>query len=238
MLRIGATAACAASLLWVAGAHADGCASVYETRPQTRVDGTGRFYMGREIAPVMGHLGAAWLERPEREAEERPSLLLAHLGLRRTDVVADIGAGTGYFSFRMAPLVPAGRVIAVDVQPQMLMRIDTRKRETRVQNLQTVLGSAGDPGLPPESVDLVLMVDVYHELAQPCEMMHAVARALRPGGRVVLAEYRAEDPRVPIKPLHKMTQAQAIRELRAAGLVWTHTVDALPWQHLMFFQKR
>lgn len=209
-----------------------------QTRAAASWDGTGRFHMGREIAPVMGHQGAGWLERPERESEERPDLLVRELKLRPADVVADLGAGSGYFAFRMARLLPQGKVLAVDVQPEMLDIIRQRQRDGAPRSVEPVLARPDDPGLPPASVDLVLLVDVYHELAQPCEVMRAVARALRPGGRVALVEYRAEDPRVPIKPLHKMTQRQAIRELEAAGLKWQRTVDVLPWQHLMFFEKR
>jgi SAM-dependent methyltransferase len=210
------------------------CADI-ETRATASWDGTGRFYLGREIAPVMGHQAAGWLERPEREAEERTDLLVRELRLRRGDVVADLGAGSGYFSFRMARLLPQGRVLAVDVQPEMLDIIRQRQRDGAPRNVEPVLAKPDDPGLAPASVDLVLLVDVYHELARPCEVMLGVKRALRPGGRVALVEYRAEDPRVPIKPLHKMTQRQAVRELEAVGLKWQRTVDVLPLQHLMFF---
>ena len=218
---------------WAAPAECPG----YESRPPQTRDGSGRFFLGREIAPVMGHLGAAWLERPEREAEEKPSILIRELGLKAGDTVADIGAGTGYFSFRIAPLIGNGRVLAVDVQPEMLEMIRSRIKTAGIANVEPVQGRPDNPSLPDASADLILMVDVYHEFSQPCEMLRAVARALKPGGRVALVEYRAEDPAVPIKPLHKMTQAQAIREMAAAGLRWQRTVDALPWQHLMFFTR-
>jgi ubiquinone/menaquinone biosynthesis C-methylase UbiE len=211
--------------------------AVYAACQRSR-DGIGKCYMGREIAQVMGHLGAAWLDRPEREEEERPSVLIRNLGLAPADVVADIGAGTGYFSFRIAPLVPGGKVLAVDIQPEMLDIIRRKQRETGIRNVEPVLGAIDDPKLASGSVDLVLMVDVYHEFSHPREMMRAVARALKPGGRVALVEYRAEDPRVPIKPLHKMTQEQAGKEMGAVGLEWIETRDVLPWQHLMFFRKR
>jgi ubiquinone/menaquinone biosynthesis C-methylase UbiE len=200
-------------------------------------DGTGKCYMGREIAQVMGHMGAAWLDRPEREQEERPSVLIRNLGLAPGDVVADIGAGTGYFSLRIAPLVPKGRVLAVDIQPEMLNIIRGKQRDTGIGNVEPVLGAIDDPKLAPASVDLVLMVDVYHEFSHPREMMLAIAAALKPGGRVALVEYRGEDPGVPIKPLHKMTQAQARKEMAAVGLQWIETRDVLPWQHLMFFRR-
>lgn len=219
-------------------AAAQDCATAYESRPAIGQDGTGRFYMGRETSPVMGHLGAGWLERPEREAEEKPSLLVRNLALKPDDVVADIGSGTGYFSLRLAPLVPRGKVLAVDIQPEMLAFVRDRAKRTGIANVEPVLGRIDDPGLAPDSVDLALMVDVYHEFAQPCEMMRAVVRALKRGGRVALVEYRAEDPAVPIKPLHKMTRAQAEKEMAAAGLRLQRTFDGLPWQHLMFFEKR
>jgi ubiquinone/menaquinone biosynthesis C-methylase UbiE len=211
-------------------------ASVYEYRPATR-DGIGKFYMGREIAHFMSHLGADWLERPEREAEEKPQAIVDNMGLRPTDVVADIGAGTGYLTFRMAPKVPRGKVLAVDIQQEMLDRLVESAKKQGVTNVEPVLGTRSDPKLPKEAVDAVLMVDAYHEFDQPREMMEAIVAALKPGGRVVLVEYRAEDPKVHIKPLHKMTQAQAIREMQAVGLTHVQTKDMLPQQHLMIFQK-
>ncbi len=200
-------------------------------------DGTGKCYMGREIAQVMGHPGAAWLDRPEREEEERPTVLIRNLGLAPSDVVADIGAGTGYISLRIAPLVPEGRVVAVDIQPEMLDFIRGKQRDSGIRNVEPVLGAIDDPKLAPASVDLVLMVDVYHEFSHPREMMLGIVAALKPGGRVALVEYRGEDPSVPIKPSHKMTQAQARKEMAAVGLQWIETRDALPWQHLMFFRR-
>lgn len=231
--------ACLALLLSGAlPARATDCAASYETRAPAGSDATGRFYQGRETSPVMGHLGAGWLERAEREAEEKPSVLIRNLGLKPGDVVADIGAGTGYFSFRLASLVPKGKVLAVDIQPEMLALLRERAKRTGIANVEPVPGRIDDPGLAPDSVDLVLMVDVYHEFSQPCEMMRAVVKALKPGGRVALVEYRAEDPAVPIKPLHKMTRAQAEKEMAAVGLRLQRTFDGLPWQHLMFFEKR
>jgi ubiquinone/menaquinone biosynthesis C-methylase UbiE len=204
----------------------------------SRGDGIGKCYMGREIAQVMGHTGAAWLDRPQREAEERPSVLLRNLDLQPTDVVADIGAGTGYFSLRLAPMLPQGKVLAVDIQPEMLQILEHKRREARLRNVQPMLGKPDDPSLPEASVDLVLMVDVYHEFAYPREMMQGIVRALKPGGRVALVEYREEDPNVPIRPSHKMSETQARKEMVAAGLAWVETRNVLPWQHLMFFQKR
>lgn len=198
-------------------------------------DGIGKRYMGREIAQVMGHQGAGWLERSSRERDERTDLLVAALGLRPNDVVADIGAGTGYFVFRMAPLVPRGKVLAVDIQQEMLDIV--AERSTPAGNIQPVMGSVTDINVPAASVDLILLVDAYHEFSHPREMVRSMVTALKDDGRLALVEYRAEDPTVPIKPLHKMSQAQAKREMAAHGLHWITTVDVLPQQHLMFFAK-
>ena len=165
----------------------------------------------------------------------RPSRLIRALGLKPGDVVADIGAGTGYFSFRIAPLVPQGKVIAVDIQPEMLGMIEDKQHANGIRNVEPLLGAIDDPKLAPASVDLVLMVDVYHEFSHPREMMSAIALALKPGGRVALVEYRAEDSGVPILTAHKMSEAQAVREMQAVGLRWKQTVRNLPWQHLMLF---
>jgi SAM-dependent methyltransferase len=206
-----------------------------ETTPSR--DGTGRIYMDREIARVMGHLGAGWLERPTREREERTDLLLDMLALAPGDTVVDLGAGTGYFSLPMARQLASGRVIAVDIQPEMLAIIEQRVEAEGISNVETLLGEPCDPGLPPATVDMVLLVDAYHEFACPKEVMQAVADSLKPEGRVILVEYRGEDPDVPIKPLHKMTVAQAKRELGAVGLVLQGVNDRLPMQHVMTFGR-
>ncbi len=200
-------------------------------------DGIGKVYMGREISFVMGHRAAGWLERPEREREERTDLLISRLPLETDDVVADVGAGTGYFSFPMAQRVPEGQVLAVDIQQEMLDIINQRKAEGVPGNVETVLGTITDPNLPPGGVDLILIVDAYHEFSHPYEMGTAMAEALVPGGQLILIEYRAEDPRVPIKPLHKMTEAQAVAEMEAIGLEHVRTEDFLPQQHFMVFEK-
>jgi ubiquinone/menaquinone biosynthesis C-methylase UbiE len=200
-------------------------------------DGTGKFYMGREISQVMGHRGADWLERAGREREEAPDVLVRELGLSPTDVVADIGAGTGYFTFRLSPLLPDGKILAVDIQEEMLEIILERAASRSVDNVVPVKGDIDDPHLPDGGVDLVLLVDAYHEFSHPREMMLAIHRALRPGGRVILVEYRAEDPDVPIKPLHKMSQKQARAEMAIVGLEWVETRDVLPRQHFMVFRK-
>ncbi len=200
-------------------------------------DGTGRFYMGREIAQVMGHRGAAWLERPERERTELPDLVVAHLGLEPDDVVADIGAGTGYFTFRLAPYVPEGRVMAVDIQPEMLAIIERRMEEEGVTNVAPVWGAEDDPRLRDASVDVTLIVDAYHEFSYPREMARAIFDATKPGGRLVLVEYRGEDASVPIRPLHKMTEAQARRELEAVGFRFVENRAFLPQQHFLVFER-
>ena len=199
-------------------------------------DGIGKQYMGREISQVMGHRGAGWLERDNREQDERTDLLVLGLGLKDTDVVADIGAGTGYFAFRMSKLLPNGKVMAVDIQREMLDIISQRATGAEA-NVVPIMGSVTDINLPENSLDLVLLVDAYHEFSHPREMGESMFRALKPGGRIALVEYRAEDPRVAIKPLHKMSEKQAIREMAALGLHWIETLDVLPQQHLMFFEK-
>lgn len=186
----------------------------------------------------MGHLGASWLERPERETEEQPQLIIENLGLKADHVIADIGAGTGYFSFRMSHYVPEGEVVAVDIQPEMLAKIEQKKQVTGVENVRTVLGTEKSPALDSAHVDIVLIVDVYHEMAYPYEMMQEIVRAMKSGGRLFLVEYRGEDPTVPIKPLHKMTEAQARAEMKAAGLSFVSNLDFLPRQHVLVFEKK
>jgi ubiquinone/menaquinone biosynthesis C-methylase UbiE len=201
-------------------------------------NGTGIFYMDREIAQVMGHEGADWLERPEREVEEAPDVLVRALKLKPGMVVADIGAGSGYFSFRMAPRVGTkGKILAVDIQPEMLAIINERSRINRVKNVETVLGKTDDTCLKPETVDLILLVDVYHEFDKPYEMTNSMVKSLKKGGRLVLVEYRKEDRRVPIKEVHKMSQAQLRKEMGLFPVKWVETNPALPWQHIVIFEK-
>ena len=200
-------------------------------------DGIGKFYMGREISHVMGHRGAAWLERADREREERTDLLIARLPVADDDVVADIGAGTGYLTFQIAKRVPDGRVLAVDIQPEMLAIMQAGIETGRISNVETVLGTERDPNLPADTVDLAFIVDAYHEFEYPREMGAAIAEALRPGGQLVLIEYRGEDRAVPIKRLHKMTAQQVIDEMQAIGLEWVETADYLPQQHVITFKK-
>jgi precorrin-6B methylase 2 len=203
------------------------------------VDGIGKIYMGREIAAVMGWQGAAWLEREEREREERTDMLLAALMLQPGNVVADIGAGTGYLSRRMAPAVmPGGKVWAVDVQPEMISLLQAGVKRSGLTQIEAKLSAVDDVKLPASSVDVAVMVDVYHELAYPYEVMASVLKALKPGGRLVFVEYKAENPLVPIKQLHKMSEAQIKREAAVFALDWERTVKSLPWQHVVVFRKR
>jgi ubiquinone/menaquinone biosynthesis C-methylase UbiE len=209
---------------------------LYTQRTPSR-NGIGKMYLGREISKVMGHRGARWLERPEREQKERPDLVVDSLPLDPTDVVADIGAGTGYMTFRVAPRVPQGRVFAVDIQPEMLNMIREKMRARDVTDVTPVRGTETDPQLPADSIDVAFMIDAYHEFSHPYEMMTALREDLVLGGRVVLVEYRKEDPSIRIKTLHKMTEAQAKKEMKFAGFEWVDTKEMLPRQHFMVFRK-
>jgi predicted methyltransferase len=231
-------AVCALLLLCGLVAHAEPLAQHYEFRATHDPDGIGKFYLGREIAHVMGPGGVIWLERSERETEEKPQLVIDALEIKPGQTIADLGAGSGYYSFRIAPLVgPTGRVLAIDIEPKMLEVIAERAGREHVTNIATVRSSERDPNLAPHSVDLLFMVDVYHELEYPYEVMRKVREALKPGGRVALVEYRAEDPQVQIKPVHKMSEAQVRREMQAAGFRHVTTVRTLPLQHLILFER-
>jgi len=210
----------------------------YEFRQQHDPNGIGKFFMGREIAYVMGHQAADWLERPERTQEERPDLLLQALKIKSGDAVADIGAGTGFYTRRLAKLVgDKGTVYAVDIQQEMLDLLTNKMAELKIHNVKPILGTITDPKLPKASVDLILMVDVYHEFDFPYEMTESMCRALNPGGRMVFVEFRGEDPKVPIKPVHKMTVAQVRKEMALQPLQWQETIESLPWQHIIVFTK-
>ena len=213
----------------------------YEVRRQHDPNGIGKFYMGREIAHVMGFQGAIWLERPEREEEEAPSKLVEALKLQPGQVIADIGAGSGILSVLMAKKVgETGKVLAVDVQQEMLDLLDKKLTDLGVKNVEGRLGTEKTPQLDPASVDLAIMVDVYHEFAFPYEMMLEISKAMKPGGRVVFVEYRKEDPDVPIKLVHKMTQAQVKKEINQPEfhLKWKETIATLPRQHVIIFEKQ
>ncbi len=208
----------------------------YTTQKAT-AGGIGKIFHGREISHVMGHPAIGWLERDEREREEAPTKVLAAMKLTPDTVIADIGAGSGYYTMRLAALVPRGKVVAVDIQPQMLDFLKQRAAEKQITNVVPHLGTVTGVKLPADSLDAALMVDAYHEFSHPAEMLASLLHALKPGGKVYLVEYRGEDADVPIKPLHKMTEAQAKREFAACGFEHASTESSLPWQHLMEFRK-
>ncbi|MGD1704948.1 class I SAM-dependent methyltransferase [Dapis sp. BLCC M229] len=210
---------------------------IYQYRIIHNPEGIGKFYLGREIAKVMGHEGAGWLERPSRNYQEKPQNAIDNLDLKPTDVVADIGAGTGYFTFRISPLVPEGKVLAIDIQPEMLELINFVNNKENITNIETILGDVDNPNIPPSSVDIALLVDAYHEFEYPREIMLGIVEGLKPGGRVVLLEYRSENPMIMIKGLHKMSEKQVKKEMKAVGLVWQDTRNFLPQQHFLVFKK-
>ena len=212
----------------------------YEFRKEHDPNGQGKFYMGRELAMVMSFHGAPWLERPEREEEERLSTLVAQLGLKPGMVVADVGAGSGVLSLMMAHEVgEKGKVLAIDIQQEMLDLLGDKIMNNKIKNVELVLGTEKSPKLKEASIDLALMVDVYHEFEYPYEMTLELAKALKPGGRIAFVEYRREDPQVPIKLVHKMTEAQVKKEITLPefGLKWKETIDKLPRQHIVVFER-
>jgi ubiquinone/menaquinone biosynthesis C-methylase UbiE len=198
-------------------------------------NGTGKRYMGREIAHVMGFEGMSWLNRPEREKEENTVKLLTNMNIKPGDTIADIGAGSGYHVFKMAPMKNNVFIYAVDIQDEMLAVMDYRIEKMEIDNVAVVKGSEESVNLPENSVDKILMVDVYHEFSYPKEMIASIKKALRPGGNVYLIEYRAEDANVPIKKVHKMTEKQAVKELEAGGFKFKKNISNLPWQHCLVF---
>ena len=201
--------------------------------------GSGKFFLGREIAHVMGHQGADWLERPSREAEEQTSKMIRLLKIQPGQTVGDIGAGTGYLTRRLAREVGSrGKVYAVDIQPEMLEILDQKLRGESITNVVPILGTLTDPKLPPASLDMILMVDVYHEFSHPFEMTTAMVRALKPGGRLIFVEFRKEEAWIPIKTVHKMSEAQVRKEMSYHPLEWTETLKELPIQHVIVFKRR
>ena len=201
-------------------------------------NGIGKWYMGREISYVMGFEGISWLERFDREKEENISTLIKNMRIKSNDTIADIGAGSGYHVFRIAPLAKKGLIYAVDIQSEMLVEIEKTKELGKIINIQTILGSEKSVHLPKNSVDKILMVDVYHEFNFPVEMIASMKNALKSNGQLFLIEYRKEDSKVPIKKIHKMTEKQAVKEMEAAGFKLKENIDNLPWQHCMVFIKR
>jgi ubiquinone/menaquinone biosynthesis C-methylase UbiE len=195
-------------------------------------------YMGREIAQTMHFAGAPWLIRESREREEECSTLLKVLDLKPGQIVCDMGCGNGFYTLKIAPLVgPTGRVLAVDIQQEMLRLLEERAKQTEITNIDEILGGVADPHLPEGKVDLILCVDVYHEFSHPVQMLSKMRAALAPQGRVALVEFRAEDPKVPIKKLHKMSKKQILKEWEPNGFKLVEEYDKLPWQHVMFFQR-
>lgn len=195
-------------------------------------------YMGREIAQTMHYLGAPWLVRESREREEECSTLLNALKIKPGQTVCDMGCGNGFYTLKLSAIVgPKGKVLAVDIQQEMLRMLEERAKEAKIANIRPILGTVADPQLPTAAVDLILCVDVYHEFSHPGQMLAAMKKALAPGGRVVLVEFREEDPNVPIKPLHKMSKKQVLKELTSNGFKLVDQFDGLPWQHAMFFER-
>ncbi|WP_317046516.1 class I SAM-dependent methyltransferase [Nonlabens agnitus] len=200
-------------------------------------NGIGKWYLGREIAHVMGFQGMEWLNRPEREKEENVSKLLENMDIQSDDVIADIGAGSGYHVFKMAPIAHEGEVYAVDIQEEMLAEMRRQLQNNGLDNVNLIKGYEQSVNLPENTIDKVLMVDVYHEFNYPLEMMLSIKKSLRPNAKVYLIEYRGEDRSIPIKTIHKMTEAQSIKEMEAAGFKLVKNIDNLPWQHCMVFEK-
>lgn len=200
-------------------------------------NGIGKWYLGREIAYVMGYEGINWLDRSSREKEENTSKLIKNMNIQPNDVIADIGAGSGYHVFKMAPLANKGRIYAVDIQPEMLRAILLNNQFENFTNIELVLGDEKNVNLPENTIDKVLMVDVYHEFNFPKEMIMSIKSSLKKDGKIFLIEYRSEDELVPIKKIHKMTEKQAIKEMRAAGFRLAENNKNLPWQHCMVFEK-
>jgi ubiquinone/menaquinone biosynthesis C-methylase UbiE len=212
----------------------------YETRADHDPNGIGKFYMGREIAHVMGHQAAGWLERPERQEEERTDLLIDALKLKPGETVADIGAGTGYIAEKMARrILPGGIVYAVDIQQEMLDLLERKMKLLRLDNVKPLLGTITDPKLPEGTIDLIIMVDVYHEFDHPYEMTESMVKSLKRGGRLVFIEFRMEDPQVPIKLVHKLSEAQVKKEMAPfPQMEWAETNPILPQQHIIIFKKK
>ena len=193
--------------------------------------------MGREIAYVMGYQGIRWLERQEREKEENTSRLISNMNIQPDDVIADIGAGSGYHVFRILPKIPSGKIYAVDIQKEMLAAMEVKKKKAKADNLILVKGEEQTVNLPKNTIDKIIMVDVYHEFEFPVEMMESISRSLKEDGEIYLVEYRGEDRQVPIKKIHKMTEEQAVKEMNAAGFKLKANITNLPWQHCMVFIK-
>ncbi len=222
------------AMLFTFGANAQ---ERYTTKPGDS-NGIKKWYMGRQIAQVMSHYGIDWLERQEREMEENTSQLLKNLAIKPGMVIADIGAGSGYHSTLLSKMVGNGKVYAVDVEPEMIAYLNDRIKLEGIKNIVPVLSTEQSVSLPANTIDMMLLVDVYHEFSCPYEMALSMLNALKPGGKLVLVEFRSEDPMVPIKTIHKMSEAQAVKELKAAGFNFDKNISNLPWQHCLVFTKK
>ena len=200
-------------------------------------NGINKWYMGRQIAHVMSHFGIEWLERKEREMEENTLQLLKNLAVQPGTAIADIGAGSGYHSTLLSKMVGTGKVYAVDVEPEMIAYLKNRIKLEGYKNIIPVLSTEQKVSLPANSIDIMLLVDVYHEFSFPYEMTLSMLEALKPSGKLVLVEFRAEDPNVPIKTIHKMSERQAVKEFKASGFLFEKNIGNLPWQHCLIFRK-
>ena len=200
-------------------------------------NGIRKWYMGRQIAHVMSHYGIEWLERKEREMEENTTQLLKNLAVQPGTAIADIGAGSGYHSTLLSKMVGTGKVYAVDVEPEMIAYLKNRIKLEGYKNIIPVLSTEQKVSLPANSIDIMLLVDVYHEFSFPYEMTLSMLEALKPSGKLVLVEFRAEDPNVPIKTIHKMSERQAVKEFKASGFLFEKNIGNLPWQHCLIFRK-
>ena len=227
---------CSAPCIIAEKSSAQKSASVYTYRAATP-GGTGKYYLGREIAHVMGASNSAWLDRDSRPQEEHTQLAIDKIELPPTGVIADIGAGTGYYTFKLAPKVPKGKVYAVEIQDEMIAELNERKKKLNNTNVEVIKGSTTSTNLPANSIDLAIMVDVYHELEYPVEILQSIKKSLKKDGEVLLIEYKGEDPAVAIRPLHKTTVAALTKELEANGFKLAFRGDFLPIQHFLLFKK-
>ncbi|HEY4322587.1 MAG TPA: class I SAM-dependent methyltransferase [Mucilaginibacter sp.] len=232
-----ASALCLIAAFWSLTTYAQQSVDSIYTYKKASSGGTGKFYKGREIARIMSFEGVGWLERNSRPQEENTDLAISKLPITKSSVVADIGAGSGYYTFRIAPKVPSGKVYAVEIQDDAIKYLEERSKKINQNNVIVVKGGEQSPNLPDNSIDLAIMVDVYHELMYPHEMLQAIHRSLKPNGKLLLIEYRAEDPKVEIKELHKTSVAQVTKELTANGFHLAEDGEFLRIQHFLVFQK-
>jgi precorrin-6B methylase 2 len=249
-VKLSAMKICIAIMIFLAGNCFTSCNSQQKiatnttntdtgyTYHQASADGIGKYYLGREISHVMGASGSDWLERNDRNEEENTELAIEKILIPATGVIADIGAGTGYYSFKLSSKVPKGKVFAVEVQDEMIRLLQQKKITLKDSIVEIIKGNATSPNLPANSVDIAIMVDVYHELEYPQQMLQAISKALKPNGKILLLEYRGEDATIPIKALHKTTVAQLNKEMEANGFTLSYKGDFSPIQHFLLYQKK